>query len=272
MILSVQHVTTYRYARPARRIVQSHRLRPSTFDGQKLIAWQVLVSDGIKGGGFRDGAGDWLQGWSVPGPVDSVTVSVQGQVETRDTMGVLKGHRETVPPEAYLRETAPTRADAALTDLAHGAVPSGAAADADPLDAAHRLAAAISDAIEYRPGTTGARTTAAEALAQGQGVCQDQAHALIAVARCLLRPARYVTGYLQTESPEQEAAHAWVEIWVPGLGWIGFDPANRCCPDDRYIRIGSGYDAQDAAPIRGISRGAGGETLDVTVAIQMVQQ
>ena len=69
-----------------------------------------------------------------------------------------------------------------------------------------------------------------------------------------------------------EVAHAWAEIWVQGLGWIGFDPANACCPDDRYIRLGSGLDAQDAAPIRGTARGPGAEILDVSVAVQAVQQ
>ena len=69
-----------------------------------------------------------------------------------------------------------------------------------------------------------------------------------------------------------EAAHAWAEVHVAGLGWVGFDPANRCCPDDRYIRLGSGLDAQDAAPIRGIARGVGAESLDVTVAVQALQQ
>ena len=85
-------------------------------------------------------------------------------------------------------------------------------------------------------------------------------------------PARYVSGYLMSGGTGAEAAHAWAEIWVQGLGWIGFDPANACCPDDRYIRLGSGLDAQDAAPIRGIARGPGAEILDVSVAVQAVQQ
>ena len=266
MILSVQHVTHYRYGSPVRGVVQSHRLRPSTFDGQKVLAWQVAVSDGLLGGGFRDGAGDWVQGWSVTGPVDAISISVQGQVETRDLSGLLTGLRETVPPDAYLVDTLPTRADAALADLAHSV------GVAEPLDVAHRLSGAVSDAIAYKPGETTAQTTAAEALALGKGVCQDHAHALVCLARWRQVPARYVSGYLQTDAADHEAAHAWAELWVQGLGWVGFDPANRCCPDDRYIRLGSGYDAQDAAPIRGISRGAGVERLDVTVAIQMVQQ
>jgi transglutaminase-like putative cysteine protease len=82
-------------------------------------------------------------------------------------------------------------------------------------------------------------------------------------------PARYVSGYLSAsaDGSPHEAAHAWAEIHVPGYGWIGFDPANRCCPDARYIRLGSGLDASDAAPIRGTARGGAVENLGVTVAI-----
>lgn len=269
MILTVDHVTSYRYVQPVRGVVQSHRLTPSVFDGQTALDWSVSVSDGLKGGGFRDGAGDWVQGWSVPGPVSAITVTVRGTVRTQDLAGLLRGHREAIPREAYLNDTAPTRVDAALAELAAS---SGGASD--PLDAAHRLSAAVARAIAYRPGATHAHTTAAEALALGEGVCQDHAHALIAVARHAALPARYVSGYLMSggDGSAAEAAHAWAEIWVQGLGWIGFDPANACCPDDRYIRLGSGLDAQDAAPIRGTARGPGAEVLDVAVAVQAVQQ
>ncbi len=269
MILTVDHVTTYRYAHPVRGVVQSHRLTPSIFDGQKVRDWAVTVTDGLKGGGFRDGGGDWVQGWSVLGPVSDITVTVRGTVETIDLTGFLRGHKEGIPREAYLNETGPTRADASLAEMAR--IAEGASG---PLDAAHQLSAAVAAAIAYRPGTTGAQTTAAEALALGEGVCQDHAHALIAVARRADLPARYVSGYLMSgaEGGAQQAAHAWAEIWVQGLGWIGFDPANECCPDDRYIRLGSGLDAQDAAPIKGTARGPGAEILDVSVAVQAVQQ
>jgi transglutaminase-like putative cysteine protease len=270
MIIKVDHVTRYRYAAPVRGVVQSHRLTPSVFDGQRTLSWSVTVSDGLKGGSFRDGAGDWVQAWSVLGPVEEIVVSVQGTVETTDLTGVLRGHRESAPPKAYLRDTLPTRVDTALVELARSAAGDLTAG----LDLAHRLSAAVAGAIAYRPGTTDARTTAAEALAQGEGVCQDHAHALIACARLLEIPARYVSGYLLAggDDTPHEAAHAWAELWVAGLGWIGFDPANECCPDDRYIRLGSGFDAQDAAPIRGSARGTGEESLDVAVAVQSVQQ
>ncbi len=269
MRLAVDHVTLYSYDQPVRGVVQSHRLTPSVFAGQTVLDWQVTVSDGIAGGGFRDGAGDRINAWSVPGPVSRIEVRVRGEVDTADLAGVLRGHRETIRPDVYLRDTLPTRADAALADLASVAEGAGAA-----LEAAHRLAGAVADAIAYRPGATAAHTTAAEALGLGEGVCQDHAHALIAVARHRGLPARYVSGYLLADAAgaAHEAAHAWAEIWVDGLGWVGFDPANRCCPDDRYIRLGSGLDARDAAPIRGIARSPGQERLDVTVAVMAAQQ
>jgi transglutaminase-like putative cysteine protease len=269
MRIVVDHVTEYRYDAPVRGVVQSHRLHPSLFDGQRVVDWSVTVSDGMMGGGFRDGAGDWVQGWTVAGPVDAITVAVRGTVETQDLAGVLRGHREVAPTEAYMRPTPPTRPDAALGDLAQRV-----AAGDGPLALAHALNLAVAEAIAYRPGATHAHTTAAEALALGEGVCQDHAHAMIAVARLRGLPARYVSGYvLVTEGAgPHEAAHAWAEVFVAGLGWVGFDPANRCCPDGRYIRLGSGADAREAAPVRGTARGGGAETMLVTVAVRAAQQ
>ena len=268
MLLTVDHVTRYAYDQPVRAVMQSHRLTPARFDGQKVLSWTVTVSGGEMGGAFRDGAGDFVQGWTVKGPVSEIEVRVQGQVETTDLAGVLRGHRELVPPMAYLTASAATEADAALQALAESA------RQDDPLSQAHALSFAVAGAIAYRPGTTHAHTTAAEALAQGEGVCQDHAHALIACARHLGIPARYVAGYLfsAADGSPHEASHAWAELHVPGYGWIGFDPANRSCPDDRYIRLGSGLDAREAAPIKGIARGLGVESMDVTVAIQSQSQ
>lgn len=272
MRLVVDHVTRYRYDRPVRSGVQSHRLTPSEFQGQTVLDWAVSVTGGTRGAAFRDGAGDRIQAWTIAGPVEEIVVAVRGTVDTTDLAGILRGHRETVVPEAYLRDTDATLADAALADLAAGAT------GADVLSLAHALSGAVAGAIAYVPGATHAQTTAAEALARGEGVCQDHAHALIACARSRGIPARYVSGYLFADAGGQahEAAHAWAELHVPGLGWVGFDPANACCPDARYIRLGSGFDAQDAAPIRGIARGVTAadraESLAVAVAVRPADQ
>lgn len=270
MIFTINHVTTYRYDAPMRSAVQSLRLFPSRFDGQRVISWEVKVEGGTKGGSFRDGAGDRVEGWSIRGPVSEVSISVAGQVETIDLAGVLRGHREVVHPFAYLRETTATWIDDTIDTLAKEAV----AEARDNLSRAHALSHAVATAIAYTPGATDAHTTAAEALAQGEGVCQDHAHALCAAARAVGMPARYVSGYLyaRDDGAPHEASHAWAEIWVEGIGWIGFDAANECCPDVNYIRLGSGLDAREAAPIKGIALGAGEEELDVTVALDAVQQ
>ncbi len=269
MRLKITHHTVYRYDAPVGFVVQSLRITPSVFDGQKVIDWKIDIGGAEPGPGFRDGAGDWVQTWTIRGPVTEVPVRIEGEVETADLAGVLRGHREVIHPMVYLQSTEATAPDAALRALA--AEPD---ADLPPLDLAHALSARVADAIAYRPGVTHLHKTAAEALSLGEGVCQDHAHALIALARLRGLPARYVSGYLYAaaDGTPHEAAHAWAEIHVGGLGWVGFDAANRCCPDDRYVRTGSGLDARDAAPIRGVraSTGMGAEELDVMVAVEPV--
>ncbi len=268
MHLKIQHSTAYRFETPMRYVVQSHRLEPSRFDGQTVLSWSIEVEDARFGEFHTDAAGDRVRTMTLNGPLSDLRIQVTGEIVTRDTNGVLAGHPERISPLVYLRETAPTTVDTALRELAASVDP------APPLERAHALSAAVADAIAYRPGTTHAHTTAAEALSQGEGVCQDHAHALIAIARHTGLPARYVSGYLHAtdEDVPHEAGHAWAELFIKDLGWTGFDPANRCCPDERYVRLGSGLDARDAAPIRGISLGRGTEELDVTVAVDAVQQ
>lgn len=270
MRLTVSHRTRYMFGTPVRGVVQSLRLTPPDCGSQQVVDWSVSVAGGQLGAAFRDGAGDHVQTLTLRSEVDELSVEVAGVVETSDCGGVLTGHRETVPPPVYLRRTPTTRASQGIRDLADAA----ADAAAPVLERAHALARAVTGAVAYAPGETGAGTTAAEALDLGRGVCQDQAHVLIAAATCAGIPARYVAGYLFSASGETmaEASHAWAELHVPGLGWVGFDPANACCPDDRYIRLGSGYDALDAAPIRGLALGHAAERMEVEVNVAQAQQ
>ncbi len=272
MKLAVSHESTYRFDPPMRGIVQSLRLTPTACDMQRVLDWSIEIEGASRGAGFRDGAGDWIETAALIGPVEAMTVRVAGVVETTDTGGLLKGHRERIHPEAYLRPTQATKVDRALTDLAEAAV-----AGIDPanaVDRSHALSKAVTEAIVYTPGQTEYGTSAAEALALGRGVCQDHAHALIAVALSVGIPARYVTGYLfsTAEATAPEASHAWAELWSRDLGWLGFDPANGICTNECYIRLGSGGDASEAAPIRGISQGGGDEALDVSVSVIQAQQ
>jgi transglutaminase-like putative cysteine protease len=273
MRLHIRHRTLYQFDAPMRWVTQSHRLTPSTCASQRVIDWAVTVEGAEIGSRFTDGAGDAIASMTVAGPVERVEVLVEGTVETTDTAGVLRDHREVISPRVYLVPTAAIKPSQGLIEIMTAAQ-AGMTEGDGPLTLAHRLSAGISAAIAYAPGSTHAHTTAAEALEQGEGVCQDHAHALIAVAHAAGMPARYVSGYLLTSGDEtkEEASHAWAELFVPSLGWIGFDAANECCPDERYVRLGSGRDARDAAPIRGISRGGGAEEMDVSVVVSQTQQ
>ncbi|WOI57084.1 transglutaminase family protein [Palleronia sp. LCG004] len=271
MRLNVTHRTHYSFDAPKRTLTQSLRLWPTDFDGQKVESWSVDIEghEAERGAALRDGAGDWIETVAMRN-VSDVTIAVSGIVETRDLTGFVRGLREKVSPIAYLRPSPMTRLDDALRELSADAV-EGAT---NPLDRAHALARAVSDAIPYHSGATESGTTAAEALALGQGVCQDQAHALIAIARAAGMPGRYVSGYLHASADGtlHEASHAWAEIWVEEMGWVGFDAANRCCPDEKYVRLASGLDSVGAAPIRGLAIGGGMEHLDVDVKVVEASQ
>jgi transglutaminase-like putative cysteine protease len=265
MLISVLHRTRYAYERPARYSVETLRLTPSEHDGQRIVSWAIKAPAFDKAIRFRDGFGNAVHQIAVSGPHDEILVEVAGLVECSDTAGIVKGLVEVAPPRVYLRITPQTTPSAEIVELARSV------AGRDAIERLHGLMNTIRDRVDYQTGETHSHTSAAEALADGKGVCQDHAHVMIAAARALTIPARYVTGYLIGEA---EAGHAWVEAWVEGLGWVAFDPANRVCPTDHYVRLAAGLDATTAAPIRGAHRGGDGEKLDVFVEVaqQSAQQ
>jgi transglutaminase-like putative cysteine protease len=102
-------------------------------------------------------------------------------------------------------------------------------------------------------------------------VCQDHAHVLISAARAMQIPARYVVGYLYSLEGKLAETHAWAEVHVSDIGWVGFDPANRICPTERYVRLACGLDSTDAAPIRGSVTGVSQERLSASVDISGIE-
>jgi transglutaminase-like putative cysteine protease len=147
------------------------------------------------------------------------------------------------------------------------------APDRSRLDYLHSLSDAIRSQVAYQTGATGVGTTAEQAIEAACGVCQDHAHIFIGAARMSGIPARYVSGYLMmNDRIDQEATHAWAEAHVEGLGWVGFDVSNGISPDPRYVRLATGRDYRDAAPITGISFGSATEELHVAVAVEQQRQ
>jgi transglutaminase-like putative cysteine protease len=263
MLISIRHVTRYSYAEPVSYTIQSLRLTPASFKGQRVRDWRVRVAGASPQLQFKDGFGNLVHLATINARHQELTIEAGGSVETEDRTGVVAGLPKVTPPRVYLRETEQTKPDSAIRSLAL------LAEGSDQLSRLHVLLSAVRNRVEYVPGATGIHTSAAEALSEGRGVCQDHTHIFISAARTLGIPARYVTGYLVLgERPPSEAHHAWAEAWVEGLGWVGFDIANRVCPTDRYVRLAAGLDAGYAAPIVGSRRGGSEEKLDVSVEVQ----
>ncbi|MGH0029820.1 MAG: transglutaminase-like domain-containing protein, partial [Myxococcota bacterium] len=121
--------------------------------------------------------------------------------------------------------------------------------------------------FDYRKGVTDYRSTTEHLLQEGGGVCQDFAHVMLGVLRLRGVPCRYVSGYLHVErgGDEPSQSHAWVEAYVAGHGWVGFDPTHDCMPDERYVVVARGRDYDDVPPNRGIFIGSTRETLTASV-------
>jgi transglutaminase-like putative cysteine protease len=269
MRLAIKHTTRYRYDGPVTKLAQAVRLYPVASNVQQIIHWQVSGDDGRALHGIADSFGNIVQLHTPRAPGTEVLLSVAGEVLTTDTSGIFVGMEELLPPLFFTAPSEYTHADAAISDLAVAAKKSGTS----DIDLLHKLMNIVRDRVDYIVDVTQVNHTAAEVLAQGSGVCQDHAHIMIAAARSLDFPARYVSGYLWTpDQAEQVASHAWMEVLVPDVGWLGFDAANRVCPDDKYVRLASGRDYLDAAPVRGVRIGGAAEIMDVRVQVTEINQ
>ena len=267
MRISVRHTTSYTYDTVSAFAVQRLRLTPADNQSQRVLSW-AIEADGIENAAtYVDGFGNRIHLISHSRPYETLTITASGEVETYDRDGMVGNIGEAANPRVFLRATPHTESSAAIDALADEAN------ERRQLDRLHHLLEAIATRVVYDTDATHSGTTAADAFAAGQGVCQDHAHILIAAARRLEIPARYVTGYLHVEGEANAVAHhAWAEAYVDDLGWVGFDPANHICPTERYVRLACGFDAASAAPITGARRGGGTESLSVDVIVRQQQQ
>jgi transglutaminase-like putative cysteine protease len=263
MRLRIAHSIVRRYDPPAASAIQVLRLTPRNHEGQYVIDWRIDVSADARLVGHEDAFGNITHVFTADGPLEELSVTVDGEVETQDTDGLIRGAVERFPPSLFLRDTSLTRADPAISDFAQQV---RAASGGEALAGLHGLLRRLHDQVDSGGVASEAAATAAEAFARKCGVAQDWAHVFIGAARSLGIPARYVAGYFcAAGDAAQERDHAWAEAFVPDLGWVGFDPTEGACPTDAYVRVAIGLDALGAALMRGRRYGAGDETLEVAV-------
>ena len=271
MRLSIRHTTRYRFDQPVVHALQRLRLVPKQTQGQEILDWSMEYENAREELHYEDQHHNRTTLVSVEQGAREVTVTCKGRVDTHDHAGVIGRHAGHLPLWSFLTQTRLTRPGPGIRKFVGELRKSEAA----PLDMLHELSRQILERVEYRVGSTQPQTSAEESFAARAGVCQDHAHILIGAARSMDIPARYVSGYLMmNDRIEQEATHAWAEAYVDGLGWVGFDVSNGISPDTRYVRVATGRDYRDAAPVTGISFGNTTQVLEVDVAVeqQQVQQ
>jgi len=271
MRIRISHLTSYRYDTPATSVIQMLRLTPRNHDGQYVARWRIDVSTDCRLDQHEDAFGNITHVFTAEGPFSELAVAVEGEVETRDTQGIVRGVVERFPPSLYLRATALTSSD---PNIAAFAAASLNAAGGNVLNLLHLMLARLHADMTRDSTPTRPAITAAQAFSTKRAAGRDFAHVFIAAARSLGIPARYVGGYFRCddEVSEQEAGHAWAEAFVPELGWVAFDAANGLCATDAHVRVAVGLDELSAAPLRGTRYGGAGEALSVRVRVEQAAQ
>ncbi len=265
MRLHVSHKTHYDFVTPPTYGLQQLRLTPKSRAGHHVLNWNLHVQGGVVEAEFMDFNNNYTHLIRLGESEQALSVMCEGLVEITVSDGVLGPHEGFAPLWYFNRTTALTRPDADVKNL----LASFSFQPDNLLASMHHLSEHIIAHVHYQTGQTFTDTTAGMATRLGKGVCQDHAHIFISCARELGLPARYVSGYLQMDDRiDQDATHAWAEVWIPDLGWVGFDVSNQICPNEKYVRVASGLDYAQASPISGVTFGHTGETVKVELQVQ----
>ncbi|MDE4131482.1 transglutaminase family protein [Phaeobacter sp. QD34_3] len=262
MRLKIRHSTRYVFDNPVSWGLQQLRKTPKTGHQQWVLNWVTHIEGGKKELQFEDHHHNTVELISFDRDSTELVVTSEGEVELKENHGVVGRHPGPSPLWLYSRQTPRTQAGPQVKALVRDIK-----GDQD-LDRLHGLMSAVHEGLRYEVGASHPDWTAEEALSHGAGVCQDHSHVFLSAARHMGFPARYVSGYLMLDDRvEQDAMHAWAEVHVVGLGWVGFDPANGISPDTRYVRVATGLDYEGAAPVTGTRIGGAGEALDVQIEV-----
>lgn len=262
MRLAIRHETLYRYTSSLAYTIQQLRLTPRIESHQQTLSWHIETSG--QRHAFTDAFGNLCHMLTITGNHDAVRIVVAGEVDVTPLFLGRIVENGTLSPLVFTvttrltEPTDPIRAFAAQNLRGNGST--------DLL----QLAQAICAAVAYQSGATAVTTTANDALQLGQGVCQDHAHLFIACCHTRNIPARYVSGYIDSGSTGRAESHAWVDVWVEEndfTGWVSVDVTHAGFASDAHCRLAVARDYDSAAPVSGVRRGGGEESLDVSVNV-----
>ena len=264
MKFEIVHSTRYRYTAPIAETVMEVKLQPMDGNGQRCLDFRLELSHGIKARTYIDGFGNHVHYFNLVRPHAGLSVISRSTVETGLDLTEDPGE-ELV--QDFLRFRSPVKDIEGVRELArrHRMDPTSPASVEQALD---ELTHTISREFTYDTAVTNVYSVVDDVLTLKAGVCQDFAHLLIAVARAMGVPARYVSGYIHLPkwgNKATTASHAWAEAWVAGRGWIGFDATHPVRTTPHHVRLAVGRDYTDAAPTRGVYVGSAGSTMSISV-------
>jgi len=278
---SIRHLTRFRYKDPVSESIMETRMHPRSDHSQHCLSFSLSVSPRCRVFSYRDHYGNNVQHFDIPGDHEQLVIVAESLVEQQIQMDV----------PAFLAPDAWSALDALIAEGDYGemllpstfAQPTPALLELarklnvvrrdDPLMVVHELNKSIYEYFEYVPRSTRVDSPIDEAIASHQGVCQDFAHTMIALLRHIGIPARYVSGYLYRGRDDHDrslpdASHAWVEVLLPHLNWVGLDPTNDLIAYNRHIRTAVGRDYADVPPTHGVFRGKTESELYVAVHVE----
>jgi transglutaminase-like putative cysteine protease len=278
---SIRHLTRFRYKEPVSESIMEVRMHPRSDHTQHCLSFSLSVSPRCRVFSYRDHYGNNVHHFDIPGEHDQLVIVAESLVEQQfpvdlpaflapdawqalDALVLQGDYSEMLLPSTFVQLTP------ALLNLAQTL---NIVRRDDPLMLVHELNKSLYAYFEYVPRSTRVDSPIDEAIASRQGVCQDFAHTMIALLRHVGIPARYVSGYLYRGREDHDrslpdASHAWVEVLMPHLGWVGIDPTNDLIAYNRHIRTAVGRDYADVPPTHGVYRGNTESELYVAVHVE----
>ncbi len=275
MRAEIRHITEYKYPVPAFDSFNQVRLQPAHTDQQSLLAFRIELEPHAGITSTTDYFGTTVHHFHIREAHTALRI---------ETNSIVVKHPKPYPNSNQASSLAAIRSQQIEYLSSSKRIPlelNWAASleypalepSTDLLEYLLGLNQHLQQRFTFQTGSTTVETSLEEFMQRGTGVCQDYVHAMLAVCRSQGIPARYVSGYIYAgkEFIGSEATHAWLECFIPEVGWVGFDPTNNVLESEYHVLIGTGRDYDDIAPVHGLRRGGGTETLGVKVFIQAQQ-
>jgi len=273
MIFNIKHKTVFSYNSAPLSAIQKLRLTPIDNGNQKILNWNIDVIGCSIELETNDFQGNKIHLCKTVNDSKQIEITSYGKLEIFDTNGITGPHKGNVPIDLFkFSSSYYTNVGSKIKKLASDLLRDIDGKNFSDIELLNILSNKILQKVKYLKGKTNIRTTAEESLGLGCGVCQDHVHIFLATTRLLGFPSRYVSGYLMLNNTRiQDASHAWAEVFIENLGWVGFDISNGISPDDKYVKLAVGFDYLDVIPISGIRVGDSDEEIKTKILIESKQ-